>query len=114
MAGEMTRDELNKMKKQDLIEHLARHGMKPNRKSIVKGNLIDLIIKGGFNKPPPESEDTKEDKEDIQTHLTPQNKPTMPTVRMFTITGQEARACKSMDDVDDLLRRNYNEKARFL
>ena len=50
---EMTRDELNKMTKRDLIEHIAKHGKKPQRKSILKGNLIDLIIKEGFNRPPP-------------------------------------------------------------
>ena len=42
---EMTRDELNKMTKRDLIEHLKQHRVKPNRQSILKGRLIDLIIK---------------------------------------------------------------------
>ena len=50
---EMTRDELNKMTKRDLIVHLKQHGKRPNRQSILKGRLIDLIIEGGFNKPPP-------------------------------------------------------------
>ena len=53
MEMEMTRDELNKMTKRDLIEHLKQHRVKPNRQSILKGRLIDLIIEGGFNKPPP-------------------------------------------------------------
>ena len=39
---EMTRDELNKMTKRDLIEHIAKHGKKPQRKSILKNNLIRL------------------------------------------------------------------------
>ena len=56
---EMTRDELNKMTKRDLIEHIAKHGKKPQRKSILKGNLIDLIIKEGFNKPPPKKDESE-------------------------------------------------------
>ena len=56
---EMTRDELNKMTKRDLIEHIAKHGKKPLRKSILKGNLIDLIIKEGFNRPPPKRDESK-------------------------------------------------------
>ena len=55
MEMEMTRDELNKMTKRDLMEHVKLHGKKPNRQSIIKGRLIDLIIEGGFNKPPPTS-----------------------------------------------------------
>ena len=51
---EMTKDELNKMTKRDLIVHLKQHGKKPNRQSMIKGHLIDLSIKEGFNKPPPE------------------------------------------------------------
>ena len=53
MEMEMTRDELNKMTKCELLEHLGRHGLKPYRQNILKRNIIDLIIKGGFNKPPP-------------------------------------------------------------
>ena len=65
---EMTRDELNKMTKRDLIEHIAKHGKKPQRKSILKGHLIDLIIKEGFNRPPPKTEEseTEESSEEIK------------------------------------------------
>ena len=56
---EMTRDELNKMTKRDLIEHLKQHRVKPNRQSILKGRLIDLILKGGFNKPPPKKDESE-------------------------------------------------------
>ena len=50
---EMTRDELNKMTKRELIEHSNQYGVHPNRKDIPKGMLIDLIIHHGFNRPPP-------------------------------------------------------------
>ena len=50
---EMTRDELNKMTKRDLIVHLKQHGKRPNRQSMIKGHIIDLIIQEGFNRPPP-------------------------------------------------------------
>ena len=50
---EMTRDELNKMTMRDLIVHLKQHGKRPNRQSMIKGHIIDLIIQEGFNRPPP-------------------------------------------------------------
>ena len=53
---EMTRDELNKMTKRDLIVHLKQHGKRPNRQSMIKGHIIDLIIQEGFNRPPPKRE----------------------------------------------------------
>ena len=53
---EMTRAELNKMTKRDLIEHSSQYGVHPNRKDIPKGMLIDLIIHHGFNRPPPKRE----------------------------------------------------------
>ena len=33
---EMTRDELNKMTKRGLIEHLHQHGKRPNHQSMLK------------------------------------------------------------------------------
>ena len=64
----MTRNELNKMTKRGLIEHLKQHGKKPNRQSMLKGHIIDLIIKEGFNKPPPKREESKtlESSEEIE------------------------------------------------
>ena len=56
MEMEMTRDELNKMTKRDLIVHLKQHGKRPNRQSMIKGHIIDLIIQEGFNRPPPKRE----------------------------------------------------------
>ena len=56
---EMTRDELNKMTKRDLIEHSSQYGVHPNRKDIPKGMLIDLIIHHGFNRPPPKRDESK-------------------------------------------------------
>ena len=53
---EMTRDELNKMTKRELIEHSSQYGVHPNRKDIPKGMLIDLIIHHGINRPPPKRE----------------------------------------------------------
>ena len=56
---EMTRDELNKMTKRGLIEHLKQHGKKPNRQSMLKGHIIDLVIKEGFNKPPAKKDESE-------------------------------------------------------
>ena len=50
---EMTRDELNKMTIVHLKLHLKQHGKRPNRQSMIKGHIIDLIIQEGFNIPPP-------------------------------------------------------------
>ena len=61
---ETTRDELNKMTKEALLEHLDQHGKKPNRQSILKRNLSDLIIKGGLNKPPPKTEESESSEEE--------------------------------------------------
>ena len=41
---EMTRKELNKMTKRELIEHANGYGVHPNREDIPKRMLIDLII----------------------------------------------------------------------
>ena len=64
MEMEMTKDELNKMTKNALLEHVGQHGMKPNNKSISKRNLIELIIQRGFNKPPPKREKSEPTKEE--------------------------------------------------
>ena len=40
MEMEMARDELNKMTKNALLEHLGQHGMKPNNKNIPKEILL--------------------------------------------------------------------------
>ena len=61
---EMTRDELHKMTKRDLIEHLDQHGKRPNRQSILDRNLIVLITKEGFNKPPPKREGSESSEEE--------------------------------------------------
>ena len=61
---EMTRDELNKMTKRALLIHVDQHGKKPNHQSILIGNLINLIIKGGFNKPPPKREESESSEEE--------------------------------------------------
>ena len=53
---EMTRDELNKMTIAQLKLHLKQHGKRPNRQSMIKGHIIDLIIQEGFNRPPPKRE----------------------------------------------------------
>ena len=68
---EMTRDELNKMTKRDLILHLKQHGKRPNRQSMIKGHIIDLIIQDGFNRPPPKREYMGDDKgkDDIECEL---------------------------------------------
>ena len=53
---EMTRDELNKMTIVNLKLHLKQHGKRPNRQSMIKRHIIDLIIQEGFNRPPPKRE----------------------------------------------------------
>ena len=53
---EMTRDELNKMTIAQLKLHLKQHGKRPNRQSMIKRHIIDLIIQEGFNRPPPKRE----------------------------------------------------------
>ena len=57
---EMTRDELNKMSKRELIEHSSQYGVHPNRKDIPKRMLIDLIMHHRFNRPPPKRENKGE------------------------------------------------------
>ena len=52
----MTRDELNKMTIAHLKLHLKQHGKRPNRQSMIKRHIIDLIIQEGFNRPPPKRE----------------------------------------------------------
>ena len=68
---EMTRHELNKMTKRALLIQLDQHGKKPNRQSILKGNLINLITKGGFNKPPPKREESESSEEEEEERGVP-------------------------------------------
>ena len=98
---EMTRDELNKMTKRDLIVHLKQHGKRPNRQSMLKGHIIDLIIKEGFNRPPPEMP-----KEEV-TSTEPQVRPKhweMLRTRIVEFTGQEIMGCKTSADLDALIK----------
>ena len=44
-------DHLMKMTKDQLFVLLASHGKRVNNKKILKGNLVKLIIREGFNKP---------------------------------------------------------------
>ena len=99
---EMTRDELNKMTKRDLIEHIAKHGKKPQRKNILKGNLIDLIIKEGFNRPPPKRDESKtlESSEKLKASLKQWDMKT----RFVEFSGEEIRGCKTDADLDDLIK----------
>ena len=96
---EMTRDELNKMTKRDLIEHIAKHGKKPQRKNILKGNLIDLIIKEGFNRPPPEipKEEVTSTEIQVRQHLPELN------FRIVSFSREEITKCKTRAEVDDLV-----------
>ena len=97
---EMTRDELNKMTKRDLIEHIAKHGKKPQRKNILKGNLIDLIIKEGFNRPPPEIPKEEVTSTEIQVRPNILDKLKF---RIVSFSGEEIRKCKTRAEVDDLV-----------
>ena len=101
MEMEMTRDELNKMTKNALTEHLEQHGMKPNSKSILKRSLIDLIIKGGFNKPPPEMPN-----EEV-SHTEPQVRHPLDKMklRFVEFSGAEVRNCKTRAEVDALVKK---------
>ena len=38
------------------ITLIKQHGKRPNRQSMIKGHIIDLIIQEGFNRPPPKRE----------------------------------------------------------
>ena len=113
MNKEMTRDELNKMTKRDLIEHIAKHGKKPQRKSILKGNLIDLIIKEGFNRPPPKREEseTEESSEEIKVrpNILDQLK-----LRIVEFSSEEINKCKTRAEVDDLVDKKMAGPIRYM
>ena len=104
---EITRDELNKMIKKQLMDHLEQHGMTPNSKNIRKPDLIDLTIKGGFNRPPPpkskENDDEDNTLEENHKSMDKNMKPIMPIFEMFEISSKEVSECKSRADVDDLV-----------
>ena len=107
---EMTRDELNKMTKRDLIEHIAKHGKKPQRKSILKGNLIDLIIKEGFNRPPPEI--PKEEVTSTEIQVRPKLEEIK--LRIVEFSSEEIRKCKTSADVDDLVDKKMAGPIRYM
>ena len=118
---EMTRDELNKMTKRDLIEHIAKHGKNPLRKSILKGNLIDLIIKEGFNRPPPKTEEseTEESPEEIKVRPNPFDK-CKPNfldqlkLRIVEFSSEEINKCKTRAEVDDLVDKKMAGPIRYM
>ena len=95
----MTRDELNKMTNNALMEHLDQHGKEPNSKSILKRNLIDLIIKGGFNNPPPEKPN-----EEV-SHTEPQMRPQHEEIEIIFVefSSEEIKKCKTRAEVDALV-----------
>ena len=107
---EMTRDELNKMTKRDLIEHIAKHGKKPQRKNILKGNLIDLIIKEGFNRPPPEIPKEEVTSTEIQV------RPKLPEIklRIVSFSREEITKCKTRAEVDDLVDKKMAGPIRYM
>ena len=45
------------------MDHLDQHGMTPNSKSIIKPDLIELIIREGFNRPPPPKSKENDDED---------------------------------------------------
>ena len=107
---EMTRDELNKMTKRDLIEHIAKHGKKPQRKNILKGNLIDLIIKEGFNRPPPEI--PKEEVTSTEIQVRPKHEEIK--LRIVEFSSEEIRKCKTRAEVDDLVDKKMAGPIRYM
>ena len=107
---EMTRDELNKMTKRDLIEHIAKHGKKPQRQSILKGNLIDLIMKEGFNRPPPEI--PKEEVTSTEIQVRPKLDPLK--LRIVQFSREEIRQCKTRAEVDDLVDKKMAGPIRYM
>lgn len=99
----LTRSDLEAMKKDDLMEHLRKHGVKPNRKSIKKGNLIDLIIKDGYDTRHPESDSSDDDGDERQNVKEGEASSSVPSalpgLNMTCITGSEIRAAKSVDEL---------------
>ena len=110
---EMTRDELNKMTKRDLIEHIAKHGKKPQRKNILKGNLIDLIIKEGFNKPPPKREETETEESPEEIKVRPNIFDKL-KLRIVEFSSEEISKCKTRAEVDDLVDKKMAGPIRYM
>ena len=106
---EMTRDELDKMTKRGLIEHLKQHGKKPNRQSMLKGHIIDLIIKEGFNRPPPEM--PKEEVTSTEPQVRPKHWEIKTRVTIFT--GKEIRGCNTSADLEALIK-TKSETVRYM
>ena len=112
MEMEMTRDELDKMTKRDLIEHIAKHGKKPQRKNILKGNLIDLIIKEGFNRPPPKREEPKTLESSEEIKVRPKRWEYNP--RIVEFSSEEISKCKTRAEVDALVDKKMAGPIRYM
>jgi hypothetical protein len=56
----VSREKLEKMTKQQLHDFLAAHGKRVNNKNILKGNLVNLIIREGLDKMPKSTSDGDE------------------------------------------------------
>ena len=110
---EMTRDELNKMTKRDLMEHLKQHGQKPNRQSILKKNLINLIIKGGFNIPPPKREESETEESSEEIKVRPNIFEEL-KLRIVEFSSEEINKCKTRAEVDDLVDKKMAGPIRYM
>ena len=99
---EMTRDELNKMTKRDLIVHLKQHGKRPNRQSMLKGHIIDLIIDEGFNRPPPKREESKTLESSEEIKVRPKHWEII--TRVTTFSSQGIMGCKTSADLHALIK----------
>ena len=98
---EMTRDELNKMTIAQLKLHLKQHGKRPNRQSMIKRHIIDLIIQEGFNRPPPKREEPKTLESSEEIKVRPKQWEYNP--RMVTLSSEEISKCKTRAEVDALV-----------
>ena len=109
MNMEMTRNELNKMTKRDLIEHSNQYGVHPNRKDIPKGMLIDLIIHHGFNRPPPKREESETEESSEEIKVRPKHWEIK--TRIVEFSSEEISKCKTRAEVDELVDKKW--LARF-
>ena len=110
---EMTRDELNKMTKRDLILHLKQHGKRPNRQSMIKRHIIDLIIKEGFNRPPPKTEESETEESPEEIKVRPNIFEDL-KLRIVEFSSEEISKCKTRAEVDDLVDKKMAGPIRYM
>ena len=74
--------------------------------------LIDLIVKGGFNKPPPKREESETEESSEEIKVRPKHWEIKS--RIVEFSSEEINKCKTRAEVDDLVDKKMAGPIRYM